>query len=225
MDAKILAAVLASLAAVFAGTSGGMFSTSDVRQVTAEAPGISTPSSNSLLQKVPVIGGFFEKPVPKNDVKARITVQGSAEVKINSAMLEAQNLTRINSRSMKIDSDQEIQFKNFNGKVRFGNTSKISGAAAGLKTSGVNLTTDLSLDTEVQTHLIRVENTVKTPIKFKSASVAPAGNSDFPINTQEKNLNINSFTGDIMIYPGNSTLVIDGKVATLTAGKTTYGGN
>ena len=223
MDAKVLAAVLASLAAVFAGTNGGMFSTSDVRDVASEAPGVSTPSANSLLQDAPVIGGYFKKPEPTNDIKAKISVKGPAQLQINNAKLEAQELTRIDSRTMKIGSDENILFKQFNGKVDFGNRSKLQGSSEGLSSSGVNLTTRLNLDTEVETPQIDVENTQKTAMNFRRASISPTENSDFPLNTEESKLDVNSFTGDMTIYPANSTLIIQGKVATVDAGKTSYG--
>ena len=228
MDAKVMAAVFVSLAAVFAGADGGMFSTSDVRKVQSQA-GLEAPSVDSSLgslgKNLPVIGGIFERPEPENEVNAQIEASSDSSFKVRKAALEARNLTQINSKSMKIDSDADIRFRRFTGTVGFGNTTEIKGASSGLRTSGVNISTAVSLDTDVETQEIKVTGTQLTNMQFPSAGISPAEDSDFPIQAENREINVKSFTGDITIYTGNRTLILDGKVHSIKAGKTSYGSN
>lgn len=228
MDAKVLAAVFVSLSAVFAGADGGMFSTSDVREVQSQA-GIKAPSVDSSLgslgKDLPIIGSIFQKPEPENDVKAQIVASSDSKFKLRKAALEARNLTQINSRSMKIDSDEDISFRKFTGRVAFGNTTEIKGSSSGLTTSGVNISTGVNLDTGLETQEIKVTGTQLTDMEFSSASISPSGNSDFPIQAEDRKISVKSFTGDITAYTSNRTLVLDGKVHRINAGKTSYGSN
>ncbi|MFB6158561.1 MAG: hypothetical protein ABEJ95_02760 [Candidatus Nanohalobium sp.] len=217
MDIKILAAVLGSLTAVFAGAGGGVFS-----DVTPQDQAV-TMSDTSMLQDLPIIGEIFRKPEPSNEIHAKMEIDGPATVKINNGGLKAENLTEINASTMTIDSDQDIKLRKFTGKVKFGNTSRIEGKATGLKTSGVNINTSIRLDTGLKTPLIKISETHRSQIRFKQASISPVKDSDFPLNTNRSNIKINSFTGDIEIYPGRNTLILDGKVSSLKAGKTSYG--
>lgn len=222
MDAKVLTAVFASLAAVFAGLNGGAFSAQDVRDVSAETPGINTPSKFSLGQELPFIGQFLKRPEAENSVKAQIVVDEDSSVSLRKASLEARNLTTVNSRSMAIESDDDIRFSGFTGKVNFGNDTKIKGSASGLETSGVNISTGINLETGFDMDRIQVKGTEKTNMKFSSASISPAG-SDFPIDSSETDVNIKSFTGDMTIHTSNRTLMLEGKVHTIEAGRTTFG--
>ncbi len=222
MDAKVLTAVFASLAALFAGLNGGAFSAQDVRDVSAETPGIETPSKFSLGQQLPLIGDFFRRPEPENLVQARIVVKEDSSVKLRMAQLEARNLNTINSRSMMIDSDDDILFRKFTGKVNFGNQTDIQGSASGLETSGVNISTGINLDTGFNTDQISATGTKKTRMDFSSASIGPAG-SDFPIDNSNTDITVKSFTGNIEIYTSNRTLILDGKVHSIKAGKTMFG--
>ena len=218
MDAKILAAVLVSLAAVFAGADGGMFSTQDVRNIQEDA-GLEAPSTSLIPSKIPVIGDLLKKPKPTNKVKAEIVLHGEESFRIKKAGLKASKLTEINARNMKIDSDRDIKFTGFNGKVKLNNQTELDGSATGFQTSNVNITTATGLNTAVDTQRIEVENTSRTGFKFSKASIGPTQGSNFSLDTSNTNLDINSFTGNVTIYPREKKLVIDGKVDKLNAGK------
>jgi hypothetical protein len=222
MDIKVLAAVFVSLAAVFAGADGGMFSTSDVREVQSSA-GLSAPSVGSLTKDLPFVGDFFQRPEPENDVQARIVADTGSKFTVRKGDLQARNLTTIKTQSMKVDSNEDISFLSFTGGVKFGNTTEIDGSASGLLTSDVNVSTAVSLKTGFETDRIEINNTQKTNLKFSDAAISPIDGSDFPIDTENEKIDVTSFTGDITIYPANQTLVIDGKVHSITAGKTSYG--
>ncbi|MEF8880856.1 MAG: hypothetical protein V5A72_03435 [Candidatus Nanohaloarchaea archaeon] len=217
MDVRILAAVFISLGAVFAGADGGMFS-SDVREVQSSA-GLSTPSINSFTGDLPIIGKYLKKPKPENKVKAEVKFTGDTSLNLNKADIKASNLTSIKAKNMKIDSDSDVEFKSFTGKIEISNTTNIKGDAKGLDTSGVNITTRINLETNIATEMIKVKRTEKTGIQFSSASIGPTPDSDFSLDTENTNLNINSFSGDIIIYPKKRTFILDGKVDELRAGK------
>jgi hypothetical protein len=221
MEAKVLTAVFASLAAIFAGLNGGAFSAQDVRDVGSETPGINTPST-SFGQYLPFVGDYFQRPEPENEVKAQIVVGEDSSVSLRKAGVKAVKLTKVDSRSMQIDSNEDIYFRRFSGDLNFGNQTSIKGSTSGLETSGVNITTGIDLATEFDTNRIDVENTQKTNMKFSSASIRPA-NSDFPIDDSGTDVNVKSFTGDITIHTSNRTLIIDGKVHRIEAGKTSFG--
>lgn len=218
MDAKILAAVLVSLAAVFAGADGGMFSTDDIRNIQQDT-GFQAPSTDSITSNIPLINDFLEKPKPTNQIKAQIILHGEEQFRVKQAGLKAGNLTEINARNMKIDSDKDIEFNGYNGKIKLSNETILDGSAKGFQTSNVNITAATGLNTVVKTDKIEVDNTSKIGFKFSKASISPTQNSNFSLDTSNTNLDINSFTGDVIVYPEEKRIVIDGKVDKLNAGK------
>ncbi|QGA80351.1 hypothetical protein [Candidatus Nanohalobium constans] len=224
MEAKILAATLASLAAIFAGLNGGAFTADDIRNTDLANEQLTQESGlQSMLPDIPFIDQLNQKPEPTNKVKAQIQIQDSSDLKLKQATLQASSLKQIQTKNIDIQSDEEIKFKQFKGRLKFDNTSTIKGTAKAINTSGVNITTGIRLNTEADTDKINVENTQRSEMKFSKASIKPTNNSDFGINTNNTNLNINSFTGDITVHTRNKTLIIDGKVDTLKAGKYSLG--
>lgn len=223
MDVKILAAVFVSLAAAFAGMNGGAFSESDIRDVKSSTGFEAPQASNSFLSDIPLVDRFTRRPDPNNELEAQIVVEKGSEMKLRKSGLEAQNLREINSPNINIESDEDIEFRNFNGKVKFGNNTNIVGSTSGLESSGVNISTSVQLDTNLETNVINVDNTQKTNFKFSEASIRPLDSSDFPIDTEDSNVNIKSFTGDIEVYTQNRTLNLRGQVHRVKAGKVTYG--
>lgn len=223
MDLKILAAVFVSLAAVFTGMNGGMFSESDVRDIQSTA-GFEAPQA-SFFSDLPVIDRLTQRPEPENNLEARITLDRGSSMSLRKAGLEARNLREISSPGINIESDEDIEFRNFNGNVEFGNNTNIKGKASGLESSGVNVSTSIRLDTNFATDQISVSNTEKTNFKFSEASIEPLEGSNFPIDTDDSNVNIKSFSGDIDVYTGNRTLNLRGSVHRVKAGKASYGSN
>ncbi len=222
MDVKILAAVLASLAAVFAGMNGGVFSESDIRNVQSNA-GLETPEISSQGSNIPFIGQFLESPEPENDLEARIEVESGSEMKLRKSSLEPRNLNEISSPGIEINSDEDIKFRTFSGAVKFGNTTQIKGDTSGLESSGVNISTNLKLDTDFATDQIKVSNTQKTNLDFSEADISPLEGSDFPINTDNTKVSVKSFTGDIDVYTQNRTINLRGQVHRVSAGKANFG--
>jgi len=222
MDVKILAAVLASLAAVFAGMNGGVFSESDVRNVQSTA-GLETPEISSQGSNIPFIGQFLERPNPENDLEARIEVDSGSEINLRKSSLEARNLKEISSPGIEINSDEDIKFKTFSGTVKFGNTTKIKGDTSGLESSGLNISTDLKLDTDFDTEQIKVSNTQKINLDFSEADISPLEGSDFPIDTENTKIAVKSFTGDLDVYTQNRTIDLRGQVHRISGGKANFG--
>lgn len=223
MDIKILAAVFVSLAAAFTGMDGGAFTESDVRDIQSSAGFEAPQASNSFLSDIPLIDRFTQRPEPNNELEAQIVLERGSKMKLRKSGLEAQNLREINSPNINIESDEDIEFRMFNGKVEFGNNTNIAGSASGIESSGVNISTSVQLETDLETDLIEVTDTQKTNFKFSQASIRPLDGSDFPIDTEDSNVNIKSFTGDIEVYTQNRTLNLRGQVHRVKAGKVTYG--
>jgi len=220
MEPRILAATLATLATIFAGLNGGAFTADDIRNTELADQQITQKSGlNSLMPDIPLLDKLTQRPEPKNQVRAVIQIKDASNLKLRKAKIKAENLNQIKTSRMNIDSDQDIQFQGFTGKIEFNNKTRFNGRSTGLNTSGVNLTTPTTLDTEASTRKIQVRNTNKSKLKFSKASIKPAKGSEFGINTENTNLNINSYTGDITVYTENKTLVLNGKVDTLEAGK------
>jgi hypothetical protein len=222
MDLKALGAVFASLAAIFAGMNGGVFTEADVRGLQSTA-GFQSPKITSFTSEIPVINEFLEKPEPKNQIKAQIKLEKGSKIKLNNAGINTSELRKINTEKLKASSDEEMQLKKFTGILKFGNNTQIKGKAKGIKSSGVNITTTLNLDTQLKTNQINVEETQKTNMKFSKADIKPWKNSGFPIDTQNTRVNAKSFTGDIKINTQARTLKLEGKVHKVNAGKTQYG--
>ena len=221
MDAQILTATLATLAAVFAGLNGGAFTVDDIQNNT-EIPDMQNSQQEgltSMLPDIPLLDRLTQKPEPENPVKAQIKLQDNPQLKLSKASLTAKQLTQIKSNRIKIDSDQEITLHKYTGQIQFAKNTSIKGTSQGANTSGVNITTPIKIQTQTTANQINIENTQKTPIKSSNASIQPTPDSDFGINTENTDLNINSFTGNITVHTKNKTLIIDGKVDKLKAGQ------
>lgn len=220
MEPKILAATLATLATVFAGLNGGAFTVDDIRSTELADEDLTRQSGlSSFVPDIPFMDRLNQKPEPTNQVKARIQIQDESKLKLRKADMIPRNLTGIQTSQLDLKSDEELKLTGYTGDLELGNNTGIQGRAQGINTSGVNVSTSLRIETETETEKITVVNTQRSELKFPRASIQPTQDSEFGISTDKAELSINSFTGDIEITPENKTLVIDGKVDTVSAGK------
>jgi hypothetical protein len=220
MEPKILAATLATLATVFAGLNGGAFTVDDIRSTELADEDLTQQSRlGSFIPEIPFMDRLSQKPEPTSQVKARIQIQDESKLKLRKAEITPRNMTVIQTNQLTIESDEELIINGYTGDLELGNTTGIQGRAQGISTSGVNISTGLRIDTETETERLKAVNTTRSELNFPRASIQPTQDSEFGITTDNAELKINSFTGNIEITPGNKTLVIDGRVDTLSAGK------
>mgnify|MGYP006266903705 FL=1 len=225
LDAKVLAAVFASLTAVATAMNGGSFQP-DMAVEGVSSGGVNVPDfagSDSTLDRLRTL--FTSRPEPTNSVQARLNVSDLEDEKINlqEASLTGSGLTEIKLGSKSMSSDSEITFNAFKGSIQAGETSKIEGTANGVLSSGVNITGMTAVSEEVNSTKLEIKESGRAKISLSNVNGEINSGSASTEFSNARELNINSFSGDLVIFPKNNTLVLDGKVDTLKAGKFSFG--
>ncbi|MFB6241857.1 MAG: hypothetical protein ABEJ36_03585 [Candidatus Nanosalina sp.] len=221
MDPKILAAVFASIAALAIGTGGT--SVGDLQDVNPQKLiGSFMDSSTGFLD------ALKDRPVPNNSV--RVTVELNSEksrLHLRESDLTVNNFRKLKSGSRTITSDEPLTFTGFTGDVVLEEDNKtlITGKSDGFVSSGVNFSKDFELDFRTDSDFIHAKNVNRTRIDLREVDVHMVSRKDDTvIRKGGSRLVINSFSGEVMIYPGNMTLVLQGMVDRLEAGGTVYTG-
>lgn len=217
MDAQILAATLATLAAVFAGLNGGAFTVDDIQNTTSIPE--TTTESNSLIPKIPFLERLTQKPEPENPVNAEITLPKNTETPFKNAEITL-NQNALNTSKTQISSPSQITLENTTGKITLGNKTTLEAETKQINTNQVTIKQKTKVNSEI-TQTILIKNTGKIALKYRNASIKPTPDSDFGINTENKKLDTNSYKGDMEINPETRTLTLNGKVDKLTAGQYT----
>ncbi|MFT4867585.1 MAG: hypothetical protein ACI9LV_000186 [Candidatus Nanohaloarchaea archaeon] len=224
LDGKILAAVLATLTAIAVSSGQG---------VEAQSLDLDTPTTEDFeFQDIldnPVNNlrnMFTETPEPENSVEATLKVESLSEesMSISRAEVVSNSTKSVQLGSKKVESDSEITFYGFEGAVTPVNDTMVSGTVAGAVTSGVNISGQAPVSQSFNTSRLEINGVERSKINFgqvKGSIDSESASTEF---SSSRPLNINSFSGDIVIYPRNSTVVLDGKVARLEAGSFTFGG-
>lgn len=216
LDVKILAAVFTALTAVAVATGGGTVEKSDVNQVGLED--IENPGSFNLLDRVKNL--IQSQPEPENNLQANLTVGDLYEkkIKLNSADLEIQNMTRVQLADKNISSDQDIDLNRFEGSIGFGNGTSVQGNVGEILTSGVNITGRSSVAHQEEISAITVENVEKIDLEYskvKGSVKTDSADTEIP---DSRKMTIKSFSGDLTVTPDNKKLELDGKVHKLESG-------
>ncbi len=225
LDGKVLAAVFASLAAIAAAINGGGLDPGEVKSSTISAPGDNSfndiiPSSLSSLTD------FFQNPEPENDIYAALTVADleESELNLDAKSLEPRNMTVYQLGSREVISDEDVYFYGFRGTIEPGQVTDIQGSSRGLISSGVNISGSMNVNEEVSTDLVRIEGVDRAKINLRNIEgEIDANSTTTTINNPETDLKINSFSGRMLIYPDNESIVLDGKVDRVEAGKLSFG--
>ena len=217
MEGKIVAATFTTLALVFAGMSGSSVNT-DVDEV--------LPSENSPLNDITssfgLLDSLMENPKAENPVTMEINLSESPQITIDSETLNVEGLKNIEG-SISIQSKEDLTFEGFNGNIKMDNKTEIIGSAEGFKNSRINVTSSIGLDEEVSTDLIVAEGVERNKFNFEADEIQlDSKTNDSSISQSDTSVRISSFTGDIEFVPP-STLNFDGDIATVTAGKTSFG--
>lgn len=219
MDPKILAAVFASIAAL---TMSGTGSMEDIQNL----------ESQSFLQdfELPfeldnIVGDIREGPEPEN--KARIDVRFKSFETILEASgksLIVKNYTHMNSTKRGFQSTQPVEFREFSGSIKLSNVTGITGESSGFHYQDLNYTQNMNLGLSTDTSEIRVREVERQKINLENVDIEFKSESGTGINAENAPLNVNSFTGNITVYPDKKKMVLLGFVDQVEAGTTSYGG-
>lgn len=225
LDGKILAAVLTTLTAIAVTTGQG----ANTQNMDLQAPEIEKFSPGELaenpLQQLQQM--VTETPEPENQVKANLKVESLEEEMINvkgGAKIESNSTDRVELGDKSVESDSGIEFYGFEGTVKPVNKTTISGTAQGVLTSGVNVSGQAPVSQSFDTTRLEVKDVKESKINLGQVTGSIESDAASTSFESPRPLNINSFSGDIIVYPKNSTVVLDGEVARLEAGSFTFGG-
>jgi hypothetical protein len=223
LDGKILTAVFATLAALGTAMNGGHIDSGDLQDIKTSS---NNRNFDSLMPES--LGAFTElmqNPKPDTSVKVEVEIDdlSGQKMKISSASLYANNLTNVKIGKRRIESDEELKFYGFNGKVDPGTPTDFKGRSKGIVTSGVNISGRYSVEEEISTDRIVMTDVIRSEIKLNDISGSIKSNtSSTTIRDDETDLDINSFSGNITVLPRNRTFILDGKVNKLEAGDISF---
>lgn len=226
LDGKVLTAVFASLAAIAAAMNGGGLDPGQVKSSTISAPGDNT--FNQLMpDSLRSLGDFFNNPEPENEVFASLEVADidDAKLQVKADWLEPRNMTSYRLGVKNVKSDEDIRFYGFKGTVEPGDVTGIKGRSNGIVSSGINISGSMNIEEDVDTSLVALQGVERSSIKLDDISGSIKSNSTTTrIKDASTKLDINSFSGRMIIYPDNETIILDGKVDRLEAGPVSFGG-
>lgn len=228
LDAKVLAAVFASLTAVATAMNGGGFQPNmAVEDVSSQGISLSdvagSGSTLSTLEKLRDL--FTSRPEPTNNVRATIEIEGldNEKIDLRDASIHISDLRKVNLGSRKMSSDEDIVFNGLRGDINF-EPAVVQGTAKSVTSSGVNISGSVKVNHEINSSNILIDEKGRSKISFSDvdAELRYEDKSEQTLSTEE--FKIDSFTGTQTIYLENNTVVLDGKVNSLTAGDFSYGG-
>jgi len=226
LDAKVLAAVFASLTAVATTMNGGSIQP-DMAVEGISADGLSTPDflgSDSGLEKLRSL--LTSRTEPANNIRATLEISDLDNEKVNlrKASIYISDLREVNLGSKTMSSDQDIVFNGVKGDIKLNEPVIVQGNANSVNSSGVNISGSVNLNQEINSSKIMIEEKGRSKISFSNveADIAYKNKSDQTLSTDR--FKIDSFSGRTIIYLENNTVVLDGKINSLTAGEFSYGG-
>lgn len=229
LDGKILVAVLVSLAAISTGMDGGSVDRQEVRQNTKE---LTSGGMNLDYKKLLSSPGselrdiFTSKPEPTNDVSAKLLVKDlkSQTINIENSDFTAENFTGFKMDGKTVTSDEKVKLYEFTGSIKPGTVSELSGRADGFLSSGVNVSGIMSIDESMESKRFVFEDVERSSLTFSRVTGEISSANASTEFGSARPLEINSFSGKIVIKPENNSLEINGKVDKLEAGAFSYGG-
>ena len=229
LDAKVLAAVFASLTAVATTMNGGSFQP-DMAVNGVSAGNIDIPDfadgggSDSIINQLQRI--FDSRPEPKNNIRATLEISDFEDERasLDNSTVFVSDLRKVNLGSRKVSSDQKIIFNDLSGEFKLDDPTVLKGKAKSLSSSGVKISGNINVNQEINSSRIEIEEKGRAKISFSDveADIRYEDKSEQTLNAE--NFKIDSFNGRKVIYPSNSTVILDGKINSLNAGEFSYGG-
>ena len=220
LDGKILAAVLATLAA-FGVASGS--------QADADSPmkSFKIPSMGDLNPRtIGAFTGLIPEDKTTSEVSATLNYnQSDAQtVDISSKQLIVDNLTALETQSQVISSDESFVFEGFEGTVVSSEESQITGSSNSIVSSGVNMSGGYSFDTLQKTTGIKAVDVSDSDLDFEDVSGSvSSGSTSAELSDSTTDVRIRSFNGNLTFMPQSGEIVIDGEVSSLKAGDVSIG--
>lgn len=229
IDGKVLTAVLASVAAIAAAISGGGITAEQVKSNGVSAPAGTTFNGVTEFARSLIPGNLglelFKPPEPDFDLSARVTVSDLQEkkLKIKEARFSADNFSSLSFEGRKVVSDESIDLYGFSGRFMPGeNSSVIEGRVKGFESSGVNVSGGFPVNHELSSSVFRFEDVRRMKISFDSVEGVIDANST-QTRVDDTSFSVNSFSGDLVVYPGNNSVFMEGEVDRLEAGAVSLG--
>ncbi len=224
LDGRILAAVFASLAAIAAAVGGGHVDAGSLK--TDNFRSAKSGFSDLLPGPLKSFGDFFQNPEPETEMSAVLEVDdlGDQRLTVDAGRLFVKNLTSTSLDSKTLHSDESIVFYGFSGWLEAGQPLELKGRSKGLVSSGVNVSGSLGVSEDVDTEFVRIDRVERSALSFDSVTGRVESNSTSAnIRSSDTSLEIDSFSGNISIFSSNGTVVLRGKVHSLTAGEVSFG--
>lgn len=226
LDAKVLAAVFASLTAVATAMNGGGFQP-DMAVEGVSSGEINLPDfadSGSTLNQLRDL--LTSRPEPTNNIQATIEIGDldDEEINLQNSTIYVSGLRKVKLGSNTMSSDEDITFKGLKGNINFDDIATIQGSASSITSSGVNFSGSVNVNEEVNSSSIVIKEKGRSKVSFSDieADIEYENKSEQTLDTEK--FSIDSFTGKTTVYLENNTVVLDGKVNSLTAGEFSYGG-
>lgn len=223
LDGKILAAVLATLTAVAVSTGQGV----EPQNLEVDTPTTDDFSFQDIFDS-PIKNlrnMFTETPEPENEVRATLQVTNLQDETLNlkGPRIVPSATTEATVGGSKVTSDSNIEFYGFEGVLKPVNSTLISGTVEGVYTSDVNISGEAAVSEELNSSRLEIRNVRESRINLGKVTGSIESGSSSTNFGSTRPLNINSFSGDILLYPGNRTVILDGRVSRLEAGDFTFG--
>lgn len=214
MEARILAAVFASIMALAVGINGSSINQADVEDIDSQHKNI---LEGIFPESVDIFSMLSNRAEPVKTIDINVTTAGEESIKLTDASLSAENLTSYSSESFSISSDSEVTLTGFSGELIFDNTTEVSGSATGYLSSGVNSSRSFDFEKELETSRVSITDAERVKIGFSEVSGTVASDSSTS-TINNSNLEIDSFSGNITAYPEENRFVFEGKINELQAG-------
>lgn len=220
LDGKILTAVLASLAAIGTAMNGGHIDSSELQDVrenplSTDFGGLMPNSLGAFTQQ------YMQNPEPDTAIEAELMIGDVAgqTLSLSSDTLEANNLSKIKTSQRRITSDSNLEFNGFSGKINLGKPTNIEGNSKSIITNKVNISGGFDIEEELDTDKIVLTNVTRSKISLKKVSGSVKSDTASTNLTKDNlELDINSFSGNMTIYPKTGEMILSGKVDKMDAG-------
>lgn len=223
LDGKILAAVLATLAALAVTSPGAEVQDKELMN----GEGLNLDMVSILEDPAKGIRDVLTSPPePEEQVEADLVAENlwDESFEIKNAVLEPGNITSISLGGKQISSDGPVTLYGFSGTVKPSNKTVITGSVNGVLTSGVNITESSRVKLEVSTEKVEIRQARLDSITLSGVTGSiKSGSASTRFSNSSRNLEISGFHGDITLLPLNRTVKLDGKVGKLEAGSFSFG--
>lgn len=219
MDPRILAAVFASIAALTVSGTGAIDSIDEL-----DTGGL-TDSIEIPSGIVDFLGHITENPEPEHQVTVTAEFKSvETQLEIGESTVTVSEFDTLESEARKIESNEDIEFSNFTGLIEIGNGTVLQGRSEGLSSGSLNLTEDMHLDLGTDAEELTVSDAERMPVSMDNVDIELSAEAGTDLTTSNAPLNINSFTGEIVLRPEEERIVFEGLVDTVDAGSTRFSG-